>query len=295
LSLETVVLLIFCSPFVAGIVAAIFDRSNNITPIIIDHGPSQPAEATSEKRSECKEEFLYQKTIAEEEQETKLEESEEALEILQEITNEEIQPVSVTHTYQPSELPDELNNSINELFKAIEEKSKTDDTTTVNRQNGSGLQRPQSGVSPDIPEENAQAVQSYEDFEATVPNIDDTLDQLSSGAKINNFPNGDNHPLPPREYWALEQKYGSEVISKVTTTPGIGGTGDYDCMIGRVIRGDNFMLLQYGDHYIPLKGMVNHEGVFLVEGMFVKPDLFFVNKYTNLDKEQYSVVRVAEN
>ncbi|MGV2885984.1 hypothetical protein [Paenibacillus taichungensis] len=304
MSIETVVFLLFISPFVVGIFAGIFGGPSP-TPIIVDYRPSQPATVISQENSDREEEFLsHEDSIieVESELELKLEESPEALEILKEIEHEGDQPVSKPLEYEASEIPEALNKSLDQFFRAINGDNGENDPVLENQYIHEEPQ-PQSAGTPiasvDLQDELPPAVSSAEEFEAAAPSIDEMLNQISSaseesGAKIYNFPFGENLPLPPREYWALQQKYGAEVVSKVTTTPGAGGTGDYDCMIGRVIQKSNMALLQYGDHYIPLKGMDNLEGVFLVEGMFIKPDLFFVNNHTDLAEGTKSIGQAAE-
>ncbi|RRJ54676.1 hypothetical protein EHV15_34325 [Paenibacillus oralis] len=304
MSLETVLIIIFLSPIVLGLLAALFDGSSP-TPIIIDYRPAVPATTISQENSDSEEEFINHDPKLD----PKLEESPEALEILQEIVQEGDKPASKPleyEAYEASELPDAVNKSLDELFRAIDGPTtppEREHSPVVENLNVYKALQSQPEVTPivqvGIPDETAQVISSAEEFEATVPSIDDMLDQISSdfedsGAKIYNFPFGENLPLPPREYWALQQKYGAEVVSKVTTTPGIGGTGDYDCMIGRVQQKEDMTLLQYGSHFIPLKGMENLEGVFLVEGMFIKPDLFFVSNYTDLAESTNYIVQAAE-
>lgn len=297
---------------VLGFLSALFD-GNSVTPIIIDYRSSLPEAVASNETSDSDGEFLNLEASHEEMEDDwvlkfeepadveddrgpKLEESSEALEILQEIEREEEQALSKPLQYEASEIPDALNDSLKDFFKAIDgiSEEENDSEAPLSRAQGSVLS-PEN----DLLEEIAPAVSSVEDFEAAMPSIDDMLDQFthgteSTGAKILNFPYGENLPLPPREYWALQQKYGAEVVSKVTTTPGKGGTGEYDCMIGRVVQKENMKLLQYGDHFIPLKGMDGIEGVYLIEGMFIKPDLFFVSNHTDLAEHTVSLGQAAE-
>lgn len=306
MSLETILVIIMICPFIIGVLAALFfDGDRAVTPIIIyNHLPSQPQKAISNDEIESEEEFLNQDAPTSiVNSETKLEESHDALEKIQAIEHEEAEFVSKPQEYVSTEIPEAVNRSLQKLFSVIEGTNDEKPTPVGEKQLSSEGSQPPIKVVPtplmDIPEELAPGFSNFEEFESVMPSVDEMLEQMSNSsqtesAKIYNFPYGENLPLPPREYWALQQKYGAEVVSKVTTTPGVGGTGEYDCMIGRVVRKNNLLLLQYSDHYIPLKGMVNLEGVFLVEGMFIKPDLFFVNNYTNLAENANTLDRAAE-
>lgn len=306
MSLESVLIIIFLSPIALGVLKVIFD-GNSATPIIIDYRPSQPANAISKEKSDSEDEFLNQnahvvkapEVVTSPEMGTKLEEDQQALEILQELEQKGEQGVSKPLQYEASEIPEALNESLDELFKAISNGNSSEQAVSTSSEDKSLKNEQKAKPMVDLPEEQPTAISSVDEFEASVPSIDEMLEQIStasegSEAKIYNFPFGENVPLPPREYLALQRKYGPEVVNKVTTTPGIGGTGDYDCMIGRVSQKENLTLLQYGDHFIPLKGMNRLEGVFLVEGMFIKPDLFFVSNYTDLAKNVNSFGHAAE-
>lgn len=290
MSLESVLVILFISPFVLGILAALFDGST-VTPIVIDYRDFRPEATISKDISEGEEEFLFQvasEVQVEMENEPRLEESPEALDILKKIEKtEEAKPLE----FVASDIPEGLNKSLDELFKAIDGGKAESQMIHEGPQESTD-----TPAGHDLLEEMAPAVLNPDEFEASLPSIDEMLDQMSSdksGAKIYN-PYGEHPILPPREYRALLRKYG-DVVNKVTTTPGIGGTGDYDCMIGRVVQFHNEnMTLQYGNHHIPLKGMTNLNGVYLVEGMFIKPDLFFVSNYTKLAEKVNAIVQVAE-
>jgi hypothetical protein len=324
-SLETVVIILFISPFLIGALSVFFSGSNTVTPIIVDYRPSQSVQTAQEKAAEHGNEFLDKsKTPPATESETptasetekpsvtecpnqdqdtpKLEESPDAMEILQEIPAGE-ENVARPTQYEVSEIPEELDKSLNDLFKAIDGRTEEETTQPIAvAESSEPTSEPTQDVHLyyDVPDEYGAPAASYEEFESSLETIDEMLEHIQEGDKqqgavIYNFPFGESLPIPPREYVALQQKYGDEVVSRVTTTPGKGGTGDYDCMIGRVMQKYNLTVLQYGDHYIPLKGMDNEEGVFLVEGMFVKPDLFFVRNYTELSERTTSIGRAAEN
>lgn len=244
---EFFLILIFGLIILVSVIASVCG-SNNSPTIIIDYRPLPEvnhleAEESSPNLSNEEEE----ETISE-----RLEESTESLAILEKIDAE---PQAKITEYRPTCIPKEINKGIDELFLAI-------------------------GVQPPKQEEVLKEISlpvSVEDFENSLPTIDEIVDQFQEGTV--------ESPLLPKEYSALARKYGAEVVQKVTTTPGIGGTGEYDCMIGRV--GNS--LLKYADHCIPLKGMDEQAGVFLVEGMFIKPDLFFVSNYSALDEVSHTL------
>lgn len=86
-------------------------------------------------------------------------------------------------------------------------------------------------------------------------------------------------PLPFGEYSAIERKYGSAVAQSITTTPGQGGTGKEDVMIGRLEQNTVGYVLSYADCFIPLKGDIpkKHVGkAMLLLGQFVSQEEFYI-------------------
>lgn len=100
----------------------------------------------------------------------------------------------------------------------------------------------------------------------------------------------DSYPvcIPAKEYKDLETKYGSHIVSIITTTPAIGATGTTDVMIGRLVKNVVGFVLQYGEYHALLKGNfpIEHEGkVLLVMGQFQSPEEFYV--YQSIDPKEY--------
>ncbi|MCM3130191.1 MULTISPECIES: hypothetical protein [unclassified Paenibacillus] len=300
MSLETVLWVLFISPFAIGMLSAFFGGGNAITPVIVDYRSSQSVQPVIEKEATHESEFLIEPKLVlpvnehSAIQAQKLEESPHAMDILQDIPANNEEMVTKPIQYEVSNIPQELNNSIDELFNALHGNPNEDVLAHIPAEENHQI------FNQDFPSEFELPVTDYEDFEIYTQSIDERLDQMDSNSQntsgvVYNFPYGESLPIPSREYFALQQKYGSEIVSRVTTTPAIGGTGDHDCMIGRVMQKHNQTVLQYGDHYIPLKGIYEAEGVFLVEGMFVKPDLFFVSEHTELEGQTNSIGKAAEN
>lgn len=295
MTLETVLIIIFISPFALGALAVFFEGNRSVTPIIINNQSSQSVKTPVEDvehENEFLNEFDNPLEVREDDYvpvKLKLEESPIVMEILQDIPADKEEVAKPTQ-YEVSEIPDALNKSIDDLFKAIDghlDEQTTPSTSPILTGVNSNDKLSKEQVTPEV---------DYEEFASEPESIDQMLEHMDSeqlGAIDYNYPIGESLPISTREYMVLQEKYGAGVINKVTTTPGNGGTGDYDCMIGRVIKKHNLTVLQYGEHYIPLKGMNTHEGVFLVEGMFVKPDLFFVSNYTELAAQTASLNRVA--
>lgn len=283
MTLETVLWILILAPIVIGAVIgaiSVTGSKNRITPVFIVKQPSTVEQFPFQSVApEDDGEFLKAHTYEHDRTHpSKLEESQDAMEVLSEIPGDGHVKVAATN-YEVSELPEDLNRSLEDLFNALD----TGAAESAKRSVATVL---------DLPEENAPQV-SYEDFERSLETIDEMLDYLQRDEnKVIKLPFG--MPISPREYLALQRKYGDEIVSKVTTTPGAGPTGEYDCMIGRVFRMDEQTVIQYGNHFIPLKGMENKEGVFLVEGMFIRPDLFYVRDFTDLEKSSF-INKVAEN
>lgn len=175
-----------------------------------------------------------------------------------------------SRVFQVSELPEALNHSLEELFKAIDEKSEL---------MLEGKSKASSGISDEI-----ESTYISQEFKEKVHSVDTRNEQLSAesiNAKL--VVNLSNFPIGLREYWALRDKYGSELVDKISTTPALGATGEYDVMMGRLFQINGVTILQYAEQQIQIQGMPEMEGAYLVEGSFVKSNLFCANKFIDLE------------
>jgi hypothetical protein len=316
LSLQFVVVLLLLSPFVIGTLASLFESNSSLTPVII-HRPVYVVEEDGSIKTNVEEEErasnslplvqVAEGQVSEHDAQKdkflneldRLEESREALQVLQEITPE-IEPLTQTYTdYEVSELPPELNKSIDQLFAAIAgDAEAAEGSVTGEAVAEKPVIHPQVAPAKTINGTNLPEYATYMEGPDS-QSIDEMIHHLypmDQGGNVINFPSPSEYNLsiPPREYWALQQKYGPDVLNRITTTPAQGGTGDYDCMIGKVEMIGGVAALKYREYHIPLKGL-DQEGVFLVEGMFVKPDVFFVTNYTELDSVTRASNKAAEN
>ncbi|WP_149847006.1 hypothetical protein [Paenibacillus sp. 37] len=173
-----------------------------------------------------------------------------------------------TKVFQVSELPEALNNSLDELFKAIDEKS------DLKRE---GESTSCSGISEEL-------TYTSKEYREKVLSINTRNEQLSTeSVNTESVANRSNYPIGLREYWALRGKYESKLVDKITTTPALGATGNYDVMMGRLFQINGVTILQYAEQQIQIQGMSEMEGAYLVEGSFVKSNLFCANKFIDLE------------
>ncbi|PJN59337.1 MULTISPECIES: hypothetical protein [Paenibacillus] len=173
-----------------------------------------------------------------------------------------------TKVFQVSELPEALNNSLDELFKAIDEKS------DLKRE---GESTSCSGISEEL-------TYTSKEYREKVLSINTRNEQLSTeSVNTESVANRSNYPIGLREYWALRGKYESKLVDKITTTPALGATGNYDVMMGRLFQINGVTILQYAEQQIQIQGMPEMEGAYLVEGSFVKSNLFCANKFIDLE------------
>jgi len=178
--------------------------------------------------------------------------------------------------FQVSELPEALNHSLDELFEAIEQKS------AYTLKNNSSVNS-YTKIKESYPDECAPG-DNVDEFKQKVLPVETRTD--SDSIKTEFKVNSSNYfPIGPREYWALRGKYGPEQVHKVTTTPAVGTTGDYDVMMGRLVQIEGFTMLRYAEQRVQIQGMPGMEGVYLVEGTFIKSDLFFVSKFIDLESD----------
>lgn len=277
MSLKTVLVLLFIAPFVVGAVSVFFTGRHRITPIIIDYRPVKSQGEFLDKSNDGASESEMLPVVFQDQELPKLEESPDLLETLREIEgNQGEKPMK----YEVTSIPEELDRSLNDLFNAIDGNIPQETSEAITEhspaktESENGLEQVEHAGDNEF-----EQGLTLEDFEQYLEGIDEMLTHLEGAGGVI-YP-GDPIPIPVSEYLALRDHYGDEIMSKITTTPGIGGHGDYDCMIGKVMKKYDLTILQYGEHFIPLKGL-DGEGVFLVEGMFVKPDLFYVRNYVEL-------------
>lgn len=283
MQLETVVVLLILSPIVVGICGSLFSSSYNITPVVIDQRTFISVSEPQNVQLDNEQNVLWNELPA-------LEESPEVEELLFNMPGN-ISNIDKKIEFKTSKLPEEMNLAINDLFKGIdncnpvnenEDESVSEEiqfirTKPMVEEQDWTLEPPPE--EPDFMPYSSADIENHQKFDGHYPDINELVNTLPVD-KANNV------PKPQLE--KVEQNYGPEIMSRITTTPAMGITSALHVihvMVGRISIMNNQFILEYQDHQIRVGG-IEAEGEFLVEGMFVKKDLFYVEKYEDLQTIQ---------
>ncbi|ODP26023.1 hypothetical protein PTI45_04632 [Paenibacillus nuruki] len=283
MQLETVVVLLFLSPIVIGICGSLFSSSYNITPVVIDQRTFVTVSEPQNVQLDNEQNVLWNELPA-------LEESPEVEELLFNMPGN-ISNIDKEIEFKTSELPEEMNLAISDLFKGIDNPNLVNENEdeSVNKEIHFIRTKPmveeQDWTLEPPPEEtdfmpySSTDTGSHQTFDGHYPDIDEL---------VNTLPVDEANNVPKPQLEKVEQTYGPEIMSRITTTPAMGITSALHVihvMVGRIFIMNNQFILEYQDHQIRVGG-IEAEGEFLVEGMFVKKDLFYVEKYEDLQTIQ---------
>lgn len=281
MQLETAIVLLFISPFVIGIIGGLFSSNRNITPIVIDQRTF-----VSIPEQEKGEDWVFLNNEADSLEESKI--IEELLLSIPEETPIEDKDKEFRNT---TDLSKEMNVAISDLFKGIQNVQKE----SIQDQEAEEVQFIRSNNSPvepnwaiEPPPEQFDFIPYHvleetlqNEFEEPYPGDAESMDTMPIEQHSSN--------IPQTQLNKLEQTYGVEAVSRITTTSAMGETAGYHIMIGSISMINNQFVL---DNRIRVGG-IEIEGEFLVEGMFVREDLFYVEKYEVLQNLQ-SITQKSE-